>query len=133
MAQREIQIDQIIDAMNQDATLIALFAWRIYFGKPVSDTQSGTYVVLNIITKPISEQSYCMVRVEARIIPKDANTTTKSLVDAKNAISTYFESTSVHGAFETFKIVEWGNFYNGIDEKNRNVLIQDYLFYFTVF
>lgn len=131
MAQREIQIDKIITQMNLDSALTSIFGWRIYWWKPVSDTQAGIYCLLNIITKPIVEASYCMVRVEARIVAKDTSTTLKTLLDAKNAISTYFESQNNHAGFYTFKITEWGNFFNALDEKLRGVLVQDYLFYFT--
>jgi hypothetical protein len=47
-----------------------------------------------------------MVRLEARFTAKDADTKTKDLIDAKNAVSNYLEQTSVHGTFTTFKIIE---------------------------
>lgn len=131
MAQREIQMDKIITQMNLDSAVNAIFGWRIYWGKPVSDVQDWIYCMLNIITKPIVEASYCMVRVEARIVAKDTTTTLKTLLDAKNVISTYLESQSNHAGFFTFKITEWGNFFNALDEKLRGVLVQDYLFYFA--
>jgi hypothetical protein len=106
MAQREIQVDQVVDAMNVDSTLTAIFDGRIYFGKPISDKQIGTYLVFNIVTTPIVEQSYLMVRLEARFNSHDTNTKTKDLIDVKNAVSNYLEQTSIHGTFTTFKIIE---------------------------
>lgn len=133
MAQREIQIDKIITQMNLNSWLNSIFWWRIYRWKPVSDNQSGIYCILNIITKPISEQAYCMVRVEVRIVWNNNQTKIKDLIEAKNAISLHFESTSSHNWFITYKIVEGGNFFNALDEKSRWVLVQDYLFYFATF
>jgi hypothetical protein len=74
-----------------------------------------------------------MVRVEARIVSHNTTTRIKELMDAKNAISTYFESTSNHNGFKTYKIVEGGNFFNALDEKLRGLLVQDYLFYFATY
>lgn len=128
-----IQIDQIVSYLKNTSSVANIVSDRIYYGEPMRE-QSWTYIIINSISQiinPVSKQAL----VEFRIVWSNEWTTKKSLVDLANIITDSMCLTDTKQVyklwnFEVYKIVEWWDFRIFIDEKNRNLLIKDYIFYF---
>lgn len=133
MEQNEIRVDKIIDKLNSDWAINSIFDGRIYFWAPTQDDQVWPYLCVNIITTPIVDVAYKMTRLEFRFIANDSNTTFKSLIDAKNTITLFLQSTFDYEGFKAYKVSESGNFFNALDDKKRNIVVQDYFFYFATY
>jgi len=130
-----IQLDKVCTYLKTlTSTLGTVVADRIYFWEPMRE-QSWPYIVLNsisqVIDNPVTKQSL----IEARIVWHDENDTKKSLVTIAWMLDTALITTETHQLynlswFSVYKIVESWTFKMFIDDKNRNLLIKDYIFYF---
>ena len=97
--------------------------------------QTWPYIVLNSISQVIDTPITKQTLVEARIIWHDENDTKKSLVNIASILNDELITTDTLQLqslnwFNVYKIVEGWDFRMFIDDKNRNILIKDYVFYF---
>lgn len=130
-----IQLDKVCTYLKTCSSLATLVSDRIYFGEPMRE-QTWPYIVLNSISQIVWDTTITkQALIEARIIGHDENDTKKSLVTIASAlndelITTYTNELYTLSWFEVYKIIEGWDFRIFIDEKNRNLLIKDYVFYF---
>ena len=116
------------------STLWTVVSDRIYFWEPMRE-QTWPYIVLNSISQVIDTPITKQTLVEARIIWHDENDTKKSLVNIASILNDELITTDTLQLqslnwFNVYKIVEGWDFRMFIDDKNRNILIKDYVFYF---
>jgi len=116
------------------STLWTVVSDRIYFWEPMRE-QTWPYIVLNSISQVIDTPITKQALVEARIIWHDENDTKKSLVNIASILNDELITTDTLQLqslnwFNVYKIVEGWDFRMFIDDKNRNILIKDYVFYF---
>jgi len=115
-------------------TLWTVVSDRIYFWEPIRE-QTWPYIVLNSISQVIDTPITKQALVEARIIWHDENDTKKSLVNIASILNDELITTDTLQLqslnwFNVYKITEGWDFRMFIDDKNRNILIKDYVFYF---
>jgi hypothetical protein len=123
----QIAVGTIITYLNTIDDLTDIVWDRIFFWFPISDVQDWIYIAINIITERrdrCSKWTY----LEFKIIANDNNVTFDSLLAVRNIISDYFIGNKDMSWFYVYWVNEDGTFKNGYDEKNRKVIIQDYLF-----
>jgi len=116
------------------STLWTVVSDRIYFWEPMRE-QTWPYIVLNSISQVIDTPITKQALVEARIIWHDENDTKKSLVNIASILNDELITTDTLQLqslnwFNVYKITEGWDFRMFIDDKNRNILIKDYVFYF---
>jgi len=116
------------------STLWTVVSDRIYFWEPMRE-QTWPYIVLNSISQVIDTPITKQALVEARIIWHDENDTKKSLVNIASILNDELITTDTLQLqslnwFNVYKIIEGWDFRMFIDDKNRNILIKDYVFYF---
>ena len=116
------------------STLWTVVSDRIYFWEPMRE-QTWPYIVLNSISQVIDTPITKQALVEARIIWHDENDTKKSLVNIASILNDELITTDTLQLqslnwFNVYKIIEGWDFRMFIDDKNRNLLIKDYVFYF---
>lgn len=129
-----IKIDKVVETLLTVPSLTAVFGTRIYWWEPVRE-QSWLYLVLNTISQSFTEYDRT-ARVEARICSHNENITKKTLNEASEALYNYLVDDTdgwqkVFWTFKVYKVCGWVEFVVLRDEKNRNILIQDFIFYFT--
>ena len=116
------------------STLWTVVSDRIYFWEPMRE-QTWPYIVLNSISQVIDTPITKQALVEARIIWHDENDTKKSLVNIASILNDELITTDTLQLqslnwFNVYKIIEGWDFRMFIDDKNRNILIKDFIFYF---
>jgi len=116
------------------STLWTVVSDRIYFWEPIRE-QTWPYIVLNSISQVIDTPITKQALVEARIIWHDENDTKKSLVNIASILNDELITTDTLQLqslnwFNVYKITEGWDFRMFIDDKNRNLLIKDFIFYF---
>ena len=116
------------------STLWTVVSDRIYFWEPMRE-QTWPYIVLNSISQVIDTPITKQALVEARIIWHDENDTKKSLVNIASILNDELITTDTLQLqslnwFNVYKITEGWDFRMFIDDKNRNLLIKDFIFYF---
>jgi hypothetical protein len=131
---KSIQIDQICSYLKGlTSTIGTVVSSRVYFWEPMRE-QTWVYIVVNSISQVVDRVSK-QALVEFRLVWHDENDSKKSLVDLANILTASLVTTDdiqkyAFGSFSVYKVVEWWDFRIFIDEKNRNLLIKDYIFYF---
>lgn len=130
-----IQLDKVCTYLKTlTTTLWTVVSDRIYFWEPMRE-QTWPYIVLNsisqVIDNPVSKQAL----IEARIIGNDENVSKKQLVTIAWMLNDWLITTDTQSIynlswFEVYKIVEGWDFRIFVDDKNRNLLIKDFIFYF---
>lgn len=130
-----IQLDKVCTYLKTlTTTLWTVVSDRIYFWEPMRE-QTWPYIVLNsisqVIDNPVSKQAL----IEARIIGNDENVSKKQLVTIAWMLNDWLITTDTKSIynlswFDVYKIVEGWDFRIFVDDKNRNLLIKDFIFYF---
>lgn len=130
-----IQLDKVCTYLKTlTTTLWTVVSDRIYFWEPMRE-QTWPYIVLNsisqVIDNPVSKQAL----IEARIIGNDENVSKKQLVTIAWMLNDWLITTDTQSIynlswFDVYKIVEGWDFRIFVDDKNRNLLIKDFIFYF---
>lgn len=132
MAQ-SIQIDQIVDFLKNTSTVATVVSDRIFFGEPMRE-QNWIYIIINSISQVVNAVDK-QALVEVRLVGNDENVRKKQLVNLANIITDALVLTNTKQiytlwSFKVYKIVEWGDFRIFVDDKNRNLLITTFVFYF---
>lgn len=125
----QVDIPAIIKHLKSKTNIKTITWERIYFWLPITDTQSGIYITLNILW----EQQAIMDKgtlIEFRFIWNNENTTFAQLLALKNLVSWELYSSKKLDDFVCYNCYEENWFKNWYDDKNRKVIIQDYRFYF---
>ena len=124
---RSVSLPSIASYLLAQPAVSALLGTRVYVGEPVSDTQAGIYAVLNVITQTRKEVQ-CSARVEIRFLAHDQTVTKQALVNAQDAVSRALcVGQARFGTFEVTTVEEGDDFLLARDDKNRNVLVRDYV------
>lgn len=128
-----IELDKVCTYLKLSA-LSSLVSNRIYFWEPMKE-QTWPYIILNSISQVIDNPVSKKALIEARIVWHDENDTKKSLVTIAWLLNTVLITTETNQLFnlswfDVYKIIEGSDFRIFVDEKNRNLLIKDYVFYF---
>ena len=128
-----IEIDQVVSYLKATSAVANIVSDRIFFWEPMRE-QTWIYVVINSISQVVVYPDK-QALVEFRIIGNNENVTKKQLADLANTISSVLVLTDTNKVykfwtFNCYKVVEWWNFRMFVDDKNRNLLVRDYIFYF---
>lgn len=130
-----IELDKVCNYLKTlTSSLGVLVSDRIYFWEPMNE-QTWPYIILNSISQVIDNPITKKALIEVRILWHDENDTKKSLVNIASVLNNALITTDTNSLynlswFEVYKIIEGWDFRIFIDEKNRNLLIKDYVFYF---
>ena len=129
MVNKSIEIDKVVSYLKGVSSIDTLVSDRIYFGEPMHEVSPDwVYIVVNVVSQNADVVNK-MARLEFRFIWPSENTTKKQLIDIQN-LTTDSIVYMPNIISWVYKVVEWGTFQAFVDEKNRNMLIKDYLFYF---
>jgi hypothetical protein len=134
MTNKSVEIHNIVAELRTISTITAITWNRIYFWEPI-ENQSGIYVCVNLISQ-VPDEVYKTARIECRIIWHNENVTKKALIDLQNIITTEIVYNQClwlkdYNWFTVFKTTEWWTFQMFTDDQWRNLLIKDYILYFT--
>ena len=129
-----VEIDQICEWLKATTSVATVLSDRIYYWEPMNEVTDWIYLVINSISQVVNRVNK-QALIEFRYIGYNENVRKKTLVDTAkivaDAIVTDDNSQLQQlGTFSFFKCVEWWDFRMFVDDKNRNLLIQDYIFYF---
>ena len=128
-----IPVDKIINELLTISEITNITGTRIYFGEPVFENQQGIYLVLNLISDLPVQSVERFARVEFRIIAHNSEVTKKQLVtliDIINQKLVYDECLwkKDYDWFKVYVVEEWNSLILWTSDKNRNVLIKDFIF-----
>ena len=127
---KSIELDQIVDGLKNTSSISNIVSDRVFFWEPMYE-QDWQYIVLNSVSQIVDRVSK-QALIEVRIIWNDENVLKRDLVKTANTITDVLvsENPKTFWTFQYYKCVEWGGFRIFVDDKNRNILIKDFIFYF---
>ena len=128
------QIDWIVDYLKATSTVHTFVEDRIFYWEPMRE-QTKDYIVINQVSQIIETTVSKQALIEIRIISWDENTRKKTLLSILDSVTNSLVLTPTNATYTlwtqtVYKIVEAWWFDLLVDDKNRNVLIKDYVFYF---
>lgn len=125
---RSVNLPEIVTHLKANAGVAAVFGARVFVGEPLSDQQAGTYACVNVVTQTRGEVD-CAARIEVRICANDEKTSKQALIDAQDAVSRALSTGGPvkMGTFEAYRVDEGSDLFSARDDKNRNILVRDYV------
>jgi len=128
-----VEIDQICEYLKATTSIATVLSDRIYYWEPMRE-QTGIYLTINTVSQVINAVDK-QALVEFRLIGHNENVRKKELVAISKLLIDNLVTTNsfqVHKLwdFEVYKIREGGTYRMFVDDKNRNLLIQDFVFQF---
>ena len=128
MANKSIDISNLIAHLRSVSAISSLVWNRIFYWPPMRE-QSWIYLQIAPITQ-ISDITNKVSRVEFRYCASDENTTPKQLISLQDLVTDEMITNWVNCMSGAYKIIEWSDFREFVDDKNKNILIRDYQIYF---
>ena len=128
-----VEIDQICEYLKATTSIATVLSDRIYYWEPMRE-QTGTYLTINTVSQVINAVDK-QTLVEFRLIGHNENVRKKELVAISKLLIDNLVTTNSFQVyklwdFEVYKIREGGTYRMFVDDKNRNLLIQDFVFQF---
>lgn len=128
-----VEIDQICDYLKATTSIATVLSDRIYYWEPMRE-QTGIYLTINTVSQVINAVDK-QALVEFRLIWHNENVRKKELVAISKLLIDNLVTTNSFQVyklwdFEVYKIREGGTYRMFVDDKNRNLLIQDFVFQF---
>lgn len=128
-----VEIDQICDYLKATTSIATVLGDRIYYWEPMRE-QTGIYLTINTVSQVINAVDK-QALVEFRLIWHNENVRKKELVAISKLLIDNLVTTNRFQVyklwdFEVYKIREGGTYRMFVDDKNRNLLIQDFVFQF---
>lgn len=128
-----VEIDQICEYLKATTSIATVLSDRIYYWEPMRE-QTGTYLTINTVSQVINAVDK-QTLVEFRLIWHNENVRKKELVAISKLLIDNLVTTNSFQVyklwdFEVYKIREGGTYRMFVDDKNRNLLIQDFVFQF---
>jgi len=130
---KSVQIDKIVDFLKATSTVATIVSDRVFFGEPMRE-QSWVYIAVSPVSE-VRELVNKQALVEIRLVWNDENVRKKQLIDLINIITDEITTTDTNQTFNfnwfvCYKVVEAWGFDLLVSDKNKNILIKDYIFYF---
>ncbi len=128
-----VEIDQICDYLKATTSIATVLSDRIYYWEPMRE-QTWIYLTINTVSQVINAVDK-QALVEFRLIWHNENVRKKELVAISKLLIDNLVTTNSFQVyklwdFEVYKIREGGTYRMFVDDKNRNLLIQDFVFQF---
>jgi hypothetical protein len=128
-----VEIDQICEYLKATTSIATVLSDRIYYWEPMRE-QTGIYLTINTVSQVINAVDK-QALVEFRLIGHNENVRKKELVAISKLLIDNLVTTNSFQVyklwdFEVYKIREGGTYRMFVDDKNRNLLIQDFVFQF---
>jgi len=128
-----VEIDQICDYLKATTSIATVLSDRIYYWEPMRE-QTWIYLTINTVSQVINAVDK-QALVEFRLIWHNENVRKKELVAISKLLIDNLVTTNSFQVyklwdFEVYKIREGGTYRMFVDDKNRNLLIQDFIFQF---
>ena len=128
-----VEIDQICEYLKATTSIATVLSDRIYYWEPMRE-QTGIYLTINTVSQVINAVDK-QTLVEFRLIGHNENVRKKELVAISKLLIDNLVTTNSFQVyklwdFEVYKIREGGTYRMFVDDKNRNLLIQDFVFQF---
>jgi len=128
-----VEIDQICEYLKATTSIATVLSDRIYYWEPMRE-QTWIYLTINTVSQVINAVDK-QALVEFRLIWHNENVRKKELVAISKLLIDNLVTTNSFQVyklwdFEVYKIREGGTYRMFVDDKNRNLLIQDFVFQF---
>lgn len=128
-----VEIDQICEYLKATTSIATVLSDRIYYWEPMRE-QTWIYLTINTVSQVINAVDK-QALVEFRLIGHNENVRKKELVAISKLLIDNLVTTNSFNVyklwdFEVYKIREGGTYRMFVDDKNRNLLIQDFVFQF---
>lgn len=128
-----VEIDQICEYLKATTSIATVLSDRIYYWEPMRE-QTWIYLTINTVSQVINAVDK-QALVEFRLIGHNENVRKKELVAISKLLIDNLVTTNTFQVyklwdFEVYKIREGGTYRMFVDDKNRNLLIQDFVFQF---
>ena len=128
-----VEIDQICEYLKATTSIATVLSDRIYYWEPMRE-QTGIYLTINTVSQVINAVDK-QALVEFRLIGHNENVRKKELVAISKLLIDNLVTTNSFQVyklwdFEVYKIREGGTYRMFVDDKNRNLIIQDFVFQF---
>lgn len=128
-----VEIDQICEYLKATTSIATVLSDRIYYWEPMRE-QTWIYLTINTVSQVINAVDK-QALVEFRLIWHNENVRKKELVAISKLLIDNLVTTNSFNVyklwdFEVYKIREGGTYRMFVDDKNRNLLIQDFVFQF---